>query len=56
VFNPSAISVELEHKRLEMRRQAEQRRLIRETKQPNPRGLRHPLSFSSLLTVIRPSL
>ncbi len=54
MFSPNAIPVEVEYKRQEMLRQAEQRRLIREIKQAAPRPAKHRLFLNALLTATRP--
>ena len=55
VFNIGAIRVESDYKRQEMLRRAEQRRLIRETKQAAPRAAKNLLALIALLTAIRPA-
>jgi hypothetical protein len=55
MFNASAIQIESQYKQQEMLRRAEQRRLIRETKQAAPRAAKNVLSLNTLLTAIRPA-
>jgi hypothetical protein len=53
MFNSRAMQIESDYKRQEMLRRAEQRRLIRETKQAAPRAAKNLLALIALLTAIR---